>query len=118
MRMKAFILGSLALLTPSLAAAADLLTDDGEVIVGPMSTSTSTAPTHSPSPSCAPAPFSGMGSYNRANLAQMIEDPEDLCTGRPMGPADAEAVIHRHEKLLNASSAQPASASSIAGTPQ
>lgn len=97
-RSKPLLVSALALcgsVTATMAMA------QAEVVVppppSPVSTNTATAAT--PEPDCAPKlpKEITLGSYNSANLAAMVEDVEDLCSGRPLAPADAETVQRRHD---------------------
>ncbi len=47
------------------------------------------------------SPPQDLGSYNRANLRAMVEEPEDLCTGRPLSAASADAVLLKNSQALS-----------------
>ncbi len=47
------------------------------------------------------SPPQDLGSYNRANLRAMVEEPEDLCTGRPLSAASADVVLLKNSQALS-----------------
>lgn len=77
-----------------------------EVIVPPPPASTNAAPATT-EPACAPKlpKEIRLGSYNRANLAAMVEDVEDLCSGRSLAPADAATVQRRNDASSSSATA-------------
>ena len=107
MRAFASLLLAFGSIFPAHAVDVSELDDSEEVIVAPPA---ATAPTlalpAAAQPSCKLPAAAGLGSINKANLAAMIEDPEDLCTGRPLGAADATDVLERNDKARKADPAK------------